>query len=183
MLVISFNLCRAIKMALDQNRAGVSAQSKRCGKKYRPPWNRFPPAALRKEQSAPAAAWCRRSCPPWPATRPSASGIRGGKPHRATPMHPWEIRDAASPGSRGCPPALQGCASIPDLWSRRFFAGSSSRSSLPFLAGQTSSRRGCYSFLLPSSYASYRHMERSGALSLASAERAKRPFLHLNHYR
>ncbi len=100
------------------------------------------PAAERKERSAPAAAWCRRSYPPWPAKRPSASGIRGGRPHPATPMRPWETRGAASPENQGCPPVLPGCASTPGPLVPAIRSRTASRSSLPFLVGQTSSRRG-----------------------------------------
>ena len=41
MLVVTFNLGGTIQMALDQNRAGISAQSERRGKKQRPPGHHF----------------------------------------------------------------------------------------------------------------------------------------------
>ena len=62
-------------------------------------------------RSRTGAAWCSRSCPPWRGKRPSTGGSRDGRPNRATPRRPWEIRDAACPGIRATRRVLPGCAS------------------------------------------------------------------------
>src|SRR6266576_6438258 len=72
------------------------------------------PVGAHREQSVPAAAWCRRSCRPWPAMRSSASGTRVGRRNPATRRRLWEIRGATFPEILGFPPTLPGCASTRD---------------------------------------------------------------------
>ena len=52
------------QMALDQHRAGVSAQRERGGVEHAAGRESLLQAGARKERSAPAAAWCSRSCRP-----------------------------------------------------------------------------------------------------------------------